>query len=162
MHFPPFSPPRRAVISFRLPNSWELIPAGADSVYIQRCSDKPYQPAQLKRSRARKEGLAAAHCQPHWAPRIFSCLFPSPWGLCSEQGATKPPVLVRVAMAGFIQQSLELLALMLVQIMERKKGRVLQAGGNLQALSPKASHPVPPHTRGSTSPYCQLPWDGVS
>lgn len=71
----PLSPPCSAVISSQLPNSRELIPAGADSVYIQRCSDKPYQPAQLKRSRARKEGLAPAQCQPLWAARVFSCLF---------------------------------------------------------------------------------------
>lgn len=69
----------------------------------------------------RKEGPAPAQCQPHHAGMTFSCRFLSLQELCSEQGATKPPVLVRVATGRFVQQSLELLALILVQIMKKKR-----------------------------------------
>lgn len=150
----PPRPPQRCYFISRLPNAQELIPAGADSVYIQRCSDKPYQPARLKRSRVRKEGPAPAQCQPRRGGCFF-LLFFFPQELCSVRGAAKTPALVSVAMGRFIQQSLELLALISGQIME-KKGHVLQASGSLQAPSPEASHPVPPRTQERTSPHRQL------
>lgn len=147
----PSLPPLSAVISSRLPKCRELIPAGADSVYIQRRSDKPYQPAQLKRSRPRKEGLAPAQCQPLWPARVFSCLSSSPRGLCSERGATKTPPLVRAAVVGFTQRNLQLLALILVQITLREKGHC-PSGWWESASSVSSLTLCHPHTHFSLLP----------
>lgn len=159
-----FSPPQqRCYFISWLPNSQELIPAGADSVYIQRCSDKPYQPAQLKRSRARTEGPAPAQCQPHRGGMIFFLLLllffnfpPLPRGLWSEQGDVAIPSLLRVAIGWFLHPG--------------APGSYLGADNGEEegtcpsssrwepaALSSEVSCPMPPSTQGGASPHPQLP-----
>lgn len=87
----PDTPQRCYFISW-LPNSRELIPAGADSVYIQRCSDKPYQPAQLKRSQCgRKSWLLLSVRRDFFPASFFFSKFFSPWVFALSKEQPKTP-----------------------------------------------------------------------